>query len=467
MTWQTLPTFVSELSEWASNRSLDFKSLGEFIAQYTWQEIDYASSIPEVESLTNYSRNILQLQPIECVLLHWPPGVASAVHEHQGFYGYVIVLEGMCDNVEYAYDGATLHESKSMRGLPGGVLPEEDGVIHKLVNPSPTDRALTLHIYYPPLETFEGMRIFDLDNQRLGELSARAEKSSWDQPASAFSSIEESAFVYRSFAEHKAVSHRIIPVLPKPPAAVIQEMLRTYYCEQATTYDHFDTQHDTRNRYTQFLNELIATDLGTDGSTERMLTLACGTGRRATDIREQSGLPYTITGVDLSPTMCQEAQKRGLHVHCGQWLECELDGEEGYDVATFLYAFGHIPTAEERLQSLIKIHEHLNEGGCMYLDVFNVHDRTEWGPHALRAYQNNQLGHFGYDPGDVFYQKTDGEAIAYLHYFSEKEICALLEQAGFEVCFVKYIGYVSKPGELLQGPDEGTLFVKAKKSRKV
>ena len=52
----------------------------------------------------NYARNILLLDPFEVVVLHWPPGVESAIHHHEGFWGYVLCVEGEVENVEYTYD---------------------------------------------------------------------------------------------------------------------------------------------------------------------------------------------------------------------------------------------------------------------------------------------------------------------------------------------------------------------------
>ncbi|MCB0780403.1 MAG: hypothetical protein KDC03_12900, partial [Flavobacteriales bacterium] len=46
-----------------------------------------------------YVRDVLTTDPLEVVVLVWPPGGASAIHHHQGFFGHVLVVEGLLENV--------------------------------------------------------------------------------------------------------------------------------------------------------------------------------------------------------------------------------------------------------------------------------------------------------------------------------------------------------------------------------
>lgn len=453
-----METVLSKLKELAKGE-VNFETLGECIREIPFDQLDYKPHIPGVPEKGQYGRNVLMMDPIECVVLRWPANAESAIHWHEGFYGYVIVLEGTCDNIEYELVDGQLRELKSMRGLAGGIVPEKDGVIHKLVNPS-EEEAVTLHIYYPPLESFDKMQIFCTETNRMGVLNTEAKTASWKEPETSFHSITKDAFEYLSFENYKKSSHRINPIVPKPGTDLIYSMIKEYYDEQANQYDFFDIQHASRNNYTSKLNELLAEEFKQVDNLEKVLTLACGTGRRAVDIKDMTELDYRIVGVDLSPEMSAIAKEKGLEVYCSKWQDCDIC-EDGFSAATFMYAFGHLTCRNARLDALRKIAQHLRVGAPLFFDVFNLHDRNEWGPLALKTYEEYQLANNGYEKGDVFYRKNNGNAIAYLHYFEENEIEHLLAEAGFKVEYIKHIGYVKKAGEFLENDEEGALFVKA------
>lgn len=441
---------------------LGLAPLGKKLREFDLQKALSKEMIPAIENSNNYARNILQLNPVEVVVLHWPPGVESAIHHHEGFWGYVYVAEGSCENVEYDFINDELRERAAQVGLPGALIKEKDGVIHKLRNPSKTKRAVTVHFYVPPLETFAGMQIFDEYQERIGILNNKAKTSSWEEPVAHFSSISENAFTYRSHQELTTASHHIGMVLPKPNQKKIGQMLTEYYNEQANEYDFFDLSHPSRKAYIATINNLIAKSIK-ENPPQKLLSIACGTGRRAKKIQALNGLKYEINGIDLSPEMLSHAQKRGIKTYCCDWQHAQL-GQDRFDVVTYLYAFGHLSTKTIRLQSLKKVAEHLNSGGLFFVDLFNVDDKNEWGPKALQFYHEHQLYENGYEPGDVFYKKAGGKAYAYLHYFSEEEVKQLFSQAGLQVLSIKHIGYVKKPGEVLPSNDEGALFVTARKN---
>lgn len=439
-------------------KTFNLDQLYDLLLRFDLTQLDVARIAPAIEDQKNYARNILMMDPMEVVILAWPPGVASAVHHHVGFWGVVAVLEGELDNISYRLEGDVLRESISERGLPGGLIREEDGVIHMLKNPS--DKvAITAHFYCPALQDFDGMKIFDLEKGRIGVLNAKAQTASWEEPEEHFASIKEDGFSYIPLAEREdAPSHKVHPVIPKPEPEVIESLIADYYAEQAHNYDHFDTTHSSRSKYTKAVNELIAQDLAEKDKVTSVLSIACGTGRRAERIRKIASKNYELYGVDLSAEMCDIATSRGLTTYCNKWLDADL-GDRSFDAITFLYAFGHVSSREDRVEGLKKIHDHLTPGGTVYLDVFNVADKNEWGPQAVKLYEKLNLKEMGYERGDVFYRKTGGQATAFLHYFSENEITSLLEEAGMEVRDIHHVGYTVKPGDILENRDEGALFV--------
>ena len=84
-----------------NTKEVTYESLLNFIKSLNLNEINYDSYVYEPETVGDYGRNILTLEPFECVLINWPPSVESAVHLHKGLFGYVCVLEGELDNVFY------------------------------------------------------------------------------------------------------------------------------------------------------------------------------------------------------------------------------------------------------------------------------------------------------------------------------------------------------------------------------
>ena len=175
---------------------VNFDTLGKFIKAINIESINYEAFINEPENIGDYGRNILTVDPFECILINWPAGVESAVHHHKGLYGYVWVLEGELDNVSYKFDNNKLLEYSIDRYGRDGLTPEPDGIIHKLRNNSKTKRAITLHFYYPAIHSFEGMKIFNLENGQVGILSKQAKTANWSLNTGHFKEILENAFEF-------------------------------------------------------------------------------------------------------------------------------------------------------------------------------------------------------------------------------------------------------------------------------
>lgn len=449
-----------------SNNALTYDNLGRFVRSAKNKIPNYHDDLPDIKSKDKYSRRILCMEPLECVLLRWPPEVESAVHFHDGFWGYVWVLDGICENVEYKIKDGKMFITSQLYARKGGVIDEPDGTIHLIRNPSKDKELITCHFYYPALETLDGLKVYDLESGKIGTLNDKAATASFLEPDDHFRDLEEGAFVYQTMLEAMPTqTHRMCPVLPKPSSEEIKSMIGAYYAEQASQYDLFDLSHHSRKQYVQKINQLIAEKVKGLEQIDKALAIACGTGRRAAKIRELSERAYDITCVDISEEMCCQATERNVRSIAGDWLRVNV-GDDIFDVTTFLYAFGHIPFEEERIAALKKIHKHMSDGGLLFIDVFNQEDQNEWGPKAVRRFESDHLEGFGYDKGDLFYRKADGHALSFLHYFTREEMVSLLEKTGFEVIDVYNIGYVKRSGEVLDGKDErGSLFFVARKVR--
>ncbi|MGD1844492.1 MAG: cysteine dioxygenase family protein [Salibacteraceae bacterium] len=173
---------------------VSFERLGDFVRQIDIERLNYQDQVPAATDPYHYSRTIMLTHPVECVLVHWPPGVASAVHLHDGFWGHTLVLEGSCENLEFELHNDTLYQTGVSFGRAGQVLSEKAGIIHQVRNANPQTPAVSLHFYFPAFDSLAGMRLFDLKNQRIGILNEAAQTTSWKAPSSHFDSIVESAF---------------------------------------------------------------------------------------------------------------------------------------------------------------------------------------------------------------------------------------------------------------------------------
>ncbi|MCH1576049.1 MAG: methyltransferase domain-containing protein [Flavobacteriales bacterium] len=439
----------------------DFEWLGKFVRNIDCTSLDLTGLVPEFDANSgNYARNILLMEPFEVVILHWPPGVESAIHHHEGFWGYVLCVEGEVENVEYTFDAETqeLRERSALCVKAGGVLPEPDGTIHKIVNPSSDQPLVTVHFYAPALEDLDGMVLYDAERCWRGELNEKATTASFNQDEQGFRSLQKDAF---SFVPLNATpgneTHRLYPLIPKPSNGEILDSISRYYAEQAASYDDLDGASMKRSRYTARIDEILAADLK-EIQPERVLHIACGTGRRALGIRDASQVNYTVEGVDISASMVEQARQRGVQARIGVWNECGAD-RGAYDAVTFLYAFGHIPSEKERRESLDKVFSALKPGGRFYFDVFNLDNANEWGPEALRTFKELKLSEEGYEQGDLFYKRHNGTSVSFLHYFTQDGITDMVEACGFDISGIHRIGYVEKCGKSLALGEEGGNFL--------
>ena len=443
------------------SEEFNYKSVGHVLYNADISSIDIERHLPKpIEN--GYSRKIVDLEPIECLVLNWAPGAESAVHYHKGFWGYVVVAKGICSNVEYEMDGDFLKESLITTVHDGGVLPEPDDIIHKIMNGSKTEPLITIHFYYPALTDLNGLKIYDLESEKIGVLNSLAASASWAEPEEHFDSITPNAFKYIEDADNDSPSHIIRPLIPKPSSKEITSMLSEYYDDQAKTYDYMDRAYESRKKYVDCINIRIANYLvQNQPNIKSMLALACGTGRRATEIRNHSKLNYSIQGLDVSTNMCEMASERDLDIVHADWAEFDKKLEGSYDAATILYAFGHIPSKSERINILSRLKSLLAPGAPVFLDLFNINDKYEWGNTIQQLHQDLKLEQFGYEIGDVFYSRNRHNKLAYLHYFTDESIREVIEKAGMEIIDSYHIGYAYNPGEKVNR-DSGNIFVVAK-----
>ena len=444
-------------------QDFNYEWLGGFVRSIDVKDLNWHEDLPEIDNPKDYARNIRLLDPFEIVLLHWPPGVESAVHLHAGFWGYVLCLEGSIENIAYSFQEGKLRVDSIVRGFPGGVLPEPDGTIHKIRNASKSESLVTLHFYAPALDTLDGLQLFDLNTGDIKTCNENAPTASLDLDESNYKRIVRKAFVFESETESGG-SHELVLILPKPSPSEINRLISQYYNEQAEIYDAQDHVHSTRRAYTAGIDRLIVQGISGHANRQevrKVLHVACGTGRRALGIQEATGLGYEVHGMDMSEEMVQIARSRNLQVVHGQILDVEPPDPGQYDVIAFLYAYGHLSSRTQRKTMLQRMHKWLKPGGLLIFDAFDIHDPHEWGGKSLELFETFQLGSQGYEKGDLFYRRKGGEGYAFLHYSSAPVLIQLLEEIGFELERLERVGYNVAPGELVD--EGGNVFLQVRK----
>lgn len=442
---------------------LSYRNLGEMVRSLSVEKIKFSKNENDYEKseASQYFRKIYTTDPLELAVLYWPPNSESAIHYHHGFYGYVIVLSGEGENIEYNWQNEVLSHSLTMKCNVGGIMNEPDGVVHAIKNASKTEPLITLHIYYPALTDLNNLTVFDPETLSIGVLNEKALNASFLEPKENFHSLKTNGFKFISAEKkHNAKSHYIYPIVPKPSDVEIYSMLSEYYNEQAHEYDEFDTSHQSRNAYTGAINNKISSLL--PNKDIQILDIAGGTGRRSTDILSGHKFTQNSTVLDMSNEMLEGAKEAGHRIIHSTYLDKEIEPNI-YDVIYFLYAFGHIPSHNSRIESLKKIYQELKSGGIFCFDVFNRDNQNEWGPSALKIFHSHRLNEAGYEEGDVFYRKSGGNSAAFLHYFSKEGIINLLNEAGFKKVELSIIGYVKNPGEWTNNEQEGNFFIVAHK----
>jgi cysteine dioxygenase len=105
-----------------------------------------------------YARRCLYRTPAwELLVVGWLPGQRTPVHGHCDSWGVTCVLEGVLEEVCYA-GCSGLGATGRRRAAAGDVFHETPQTIHHVENAGGA-RAVSLHLYAPPLTCMEGYRV--------------------------------------------------------------------------------------------------------------------------------------------------------------------------------------------------------------------------------------------------------------------------------------------------------------------
>lgn len=106
---------------------------------------------------------------VEMLVLCWRPGHYTSIHDHNGSYSSIRVLEGSMHETIYDYDAERgLCESESRAWTPGHVAVADIPDIHRIGNHEGSGGDLvTLHCYSPP---FDVINTYQPGSREIGEL---------------------------------------------------------------------------------------------------------------------------------------------------------------------------------------------------------------------------------------------------------------------------------------------------------
>lgn len=132
----------------------------------------------------NYTRNLVHRSDVfDVIVLCWPAGSATPIHDHSGQRGWVRVVRGALEETQYAPRGAPSATAEPgvdpclhLKGTPldvtaRAVVPAGPAVatvdpqraIHRIANPT-TERAVSVHVYSRPHDSCQA---FDADTGRV------------------------------------------------------------------------------------------------------------------------------------------------------------------------------------------------------------------------------------------------------------------------------------------------------------
>ncbi len=157
--------------------------------------LDYKNYL-EGYDLKKYNKIIVKEKPLQIFIVTWPAQVSLPIHQHNKYWGYIGVLEGVVSESLYAFDDKkkllSIHPSRTIN--KGEIIFEPLNIIHQISNPSPLDVSVSIHFYHPSDYDYDGTLLFDVETKKLAELNKDAPYVSWNHPKKYYKRMEDNAF---------------------------------------------------------------------------------------------------------------------------------------------------------------------------------------------------------------------------------------------------------------------------------
>jgi ubiquinone/menaquinone biosynthesis C-methylase UbiE len=167
-----------------------------------------------------------------------------------------------------------------------------------------------------------------------------------------------------------------------------------------------------------------------------VLDLGCGNGRNSIYLAKEG---MNIIGIDFSRGLIKIAQNKM------EWKEVAhrvnlMEGDigslplknESVDAVLYIATLHHLPTPQERLQSLIEVKRCLKPGGSALISAW-AQEQDKFKDNLKKSKEHQEEG---FEYGDIFLpwkMKEGRELQRYYHLFSKEEFEDLIEKSGLEV----------------------------------
>jgi ubiquinone/menaquinone biosynthesis C-methylase UbiE len=176
--------------------------------------------------------------------------------------------------------------------------------------------------------------------------------------------------------------------------------------------------------------------ISTLSKSSTVLDLGCGNGRNSIYLAKEG---MKVIGMDFSRGLLKISKNKA------EWKQIDdkvdlIEGDIGslplkdqsVDAVLYIATLHHLPTPQERLESLLEIKRCLKPGGSTLVSAWA--QEQEKFTEDLKKSENVQEEGFEYGDISLPWKMMEGRVFQrYYHLFSKKEFEELIEKSGFEV----------------------------------
>jgi len=163
----TFEELIEGLLEFFSNDKNDvvIEDVESFMTRYVYNPRDLAAYAKWDKF--KYTRNLIHEgnSKFNLILMCWPEGISSTIHDHQDSHCFMRILEGEAKETRYYWpeeqsnlDGSLVEMTSRSVGAGGTVYMCDELGLHRVENNSHTSKLCSMHVYSPP---FSDCNIFD------------------------------------------------------------------------------------------------------------------------------------------------------------------------------------------------------------------------------------------------------------------------------------------------------------------
>jgi ubiquinone/menaquinone biosynthesis C-methylase UbiE len=167
----------------------------------------------------------------------------------------------------------------------------------------------------------------------------------------------------------------------------------------------------------------------------RVLDLGCGNGRNSIYLAKEG---MEVVGIDFSKALLRivsnKVEWKEVHENVGlimgdcAWLPFK---NHSFDAVLYIATLHHLPTPQERLNSLLEIKRCLKPGGSTLVSAW-AQEQEKFKEELAKSKDNQEEG---FEFGDIFLpwkMKEGRELQRYYHLFSKDEFEELIKKSGLE-----------------------------------